>query len=210
MRLLPSPHWIRFAHQMIDHGRAICLARVAAVRRVLPGRALRLRRQRRKRRAKKRAPRSRTFATRRPPARRLISRLDHEPEVRPMWKIVLDLGARDRPGQRPVRRRGQGRRRDAVHPHEGSVAPRPVHSLARAREGRSTSRRRAARGVDLFVSNGIGILADVQLERRRGDPPPRRRRLHAGPRRQGPGEGAGAGRPRVRGRACSSLSRRKH
>jgi endonuclease III len=27
MRILPKPHWIRFAHQMIDHGRAICLAR---------------------------------------------------------------------------------------------------------------------------------------------------------------------------------------
>jgi endonuclease-3 len=27
VRLLPREHWIRFAHQMIDHGRAICLAR---------------------------------------------------------------------------------------------------------------------------------------------------------------------------------------
>jgi endonuclease-3 len=27
MRILPRPHWIRFAHQMIDHGRAICIAR---------------------------------------------------------------------------------------------------------------------------------------------------------------------------------------
>jgi endonuclease-3 len=27
VRLLPKSHWIRFAHQMIDHGRAICLAR---------------------------------------------------------------------------------------------------------------------------------------------------------------------------------------
>jgi endonuclease III len=27
VRLLPQSHWIRFAHQMIDHGRAICLAR---------------------------------------------------------------------------------------------------------------------------------------------------------------------------------------
>jgi endonuclease-3 len=26
-RLLPASHWIRFAHQMIDHGRSICLAR---------------------------------------------------------------------------------------------------------------------------------------------------------------------------------------
>jgi endonuclease III len=27
VRRLPQSHWIRFAHQMIDHGRAICLAR---------------------------------------------------------------------------------------------------------------------------------------------------------------------------------------
>lgn len=27
VRLLPKSHWIRFAHQMIDHGRAVCLAR---------------------------------------------------------------------------------------------------------------------------------------------------------------------------------------
>jgi endonuclease-3 len=27
IRRLPQTHWIRFAHQMIDHGRAICLAR---------------------------------------------------------------------------------------------------------------------------------------------------------------------------------------
>jgi endonuclease-3 len=27
MKRLPRGHWIRFAHQMIDHGRAICLAR---------------------------------------------------------------------------------------------------------------------------------------------------------------------------------------
>jgi endonuclease-3 len=27
VRLLPQSHWISFAHQMIDHGRAICLAR---------------------------------------------------------------------------------------------------------------------------------------------------------------------------------------
>jgi endonuclease-3 len=27
IRRLPETHWIRFAHQMIDHGRAICLAR---------------------------------------------------------------------------------------------------------------------------------------------------------------------------------------
>ena len=27
MALLPEEHWVRFTHQLIDHGRAVCVAR---------------------------------------------------------------------------------------------------------------------------------------------------------------------------------------